>query len=236
MKGAAITPSQMSRPQHQQIGMGKLIEECAIVQKRAVSARLANFSCSSQRGQCRFESSSNLSFASIAQPKNPNFMMGSHPFSDGGRDASVFSQATTAIIDTSTPGGDDSFRKQPRGSQGSGGNFSQDKFSFSGSDTIEIMGQCMCFKKSFTSLFVSELLANFDVDLFWGYYIYCFGQTDLTRFSSDAVRSAQKDISLLKNMILTRFDCMDCAMTNLATSVSQVFNEMREQFVPLADA
>jgi hypothetical protein len=63
---------------------------------------------------------------------------GNRPFSD----ASNLSQATTVTLETVTPAfGDDSFRKQQRGSQGSGGNFSsQDKFSFIGSDTIEIMG------------------------------------------------------------------------------------------------
>ena len=143
-KGVAAAPSsQMSRPQHQQIVTGNLIEEYAAVRCRA---HHINFFCSSQRGQNRFDGSSNPSFASAVQPKNPNFMMGSHQFSDVGRDASVFSQATTTIIDASTPGGDDSFRKQQRGSQGSGGNFSQDKFSFSGSDTIEIMGPFMCFE------------------------------------------------------------------------------------------
>ena len=60
-------------------------------------------------------------------------------------DAATLSQATTTTFEAVTPvfGGDDSFRKQQRGSQGSGGNFSsQDKFSFIGSDTIEIMGAC----------------------------------------------------------------------------------------------
>ena len=85
--------------------------------------------------------------ASTLQPMNPNSLKSSHPFSEFGREASVFSQATTAIIETSTPGGDDSFRKQHRGSQGSCGNFSQDKFSFSGSDSIEIMGPYMFFDR-----------------------------------------------------------------------------------------
>ena len=66
-------------------------------------------------------------------------------------------------------------------------------------------------------------------------YVWDTIHTDWTRFTIDAVRSAQKDISLLKNMILTRFDCMDCAMTNLAASVSQVFNELREQEFSHAD-
>ena len=97
-------------------------------------------------------------------------MTGSHHCPDVGRDASFFSQATTAIMDTSTIGGDDSFRKQQRGSQGSGGNFSQDKFSFSGSDTIEIMGSfmrsvvrkrvelfCICFILNFIMLTIPVL-------------------------------------------------------------------------------
>jgi hypothetical protein len=70
-------------------------------------------------------------------------MGSSRPFSDCGRDAASLSQAATTIVDASALGGDDSFRKQHRGSQGSGGNFSsQDKFSFTGSDTIDIMGSC----------------------------------------------------------------------------------------------
>lgn len=110
---------------------------------------MLTFSLSSQRAQSRFEGISNPAFASSVQPKNPISMPGGHSFADGGRDASFFSQAATTIIDASTVGGDDSFRKQQRGSQGSGGNFSQDKFSFCGSDTIEIMGSCNCFENFF---------------------------------------------------------------------------------------
>ena len=67
----------------------------------------------------------------------------SRPFSDCGRDSASLSQAATTIADASALGGDDSFRKQHRGSQGSVGNFSsQDKFSLTGSDAIDIMGSC----------------------------------------------------------------------------------------------
>ena len=43
-----------------------------------------------------------------------------------------------------------------------------------------------------------------------------------THLISEAIRAAQKDISLLKNMILTRFDCMDGAIIQLVASVSEV--------------
>jgi hypothetical protein len=59
-----------------------------------------------------------------------------------------------------------------------------------------------------------------------------FYHADHTRIVSEAVRSTQKDISLLKNMILTRFDCMDCAMTHLAASVSQVFDAREKKYLP----
>jgi hypothetical protein len=128
------------------------------------------FFFSSQKVPSRFEGIHNPSFTSSIQPRNLNLMTGSQHCPDVGRDASFFSQATTAIMDTSTIGGDDSFRKQQRGSQGSGGNFSQDKFSFSGSDTIEIMGSfmrsvvrkrvelfCICFIWNFIMLTIPVL-------------------------------------------------------------------------------
>ena len=47
------------------------------------------------------------------------------------------------------------------------------------------------------------------------YYIY-------NRCLSEAVRSAQKDINLLKNMILTRFDCLDSSIAQLSAVVTEV--------------
>ena len=104
------------------------------------------FSHSSQRLQGRFESNATIgqtkNFFGSMQPKNLSLMMGNRPSPDFGRDVSGFSQATTVVNEVSASGGDDSLRRQQlaRGSQGSGGNYSQDKFSFSGSDTIDIMG------------------------------------------------------------------------------------------------
>ena len=49
-----------------------------------------------------------------------------------------------------------------------------------------------------------------------------------THLISEAIRAAQKDISLLKNMILTRFDCMDGAIIQLVASVSEV-SSVREE-------
>ncbi len=99
------------------------------------------FDSSSQRLQNTCEAGPIGSFPFVSG-KNPNAVMGGNRlFSD----AATLSQATTTTFEAVTPvfGGDDSFRKQQRGSQGSGGNFSsQDKFSFIGSDTIEIMGSC----------------------------------------------------------------------------------------------
>ena len=104
------------------------------------SQRISEFTktCSSQNYHSRFEGGSGAHFTPL-QPKNTISMKGSRPFLDGGHDACL-SQATTSIVDASAPGGDDSFRKHQRGSQGSIGNFSQDKLSFTGSDTIDMMG------------------------------------------------------------------------------------------------
>ena len=104
------------------------------------------FSHSSQRLQGRFESNAaigqNRNFFGSMQPKNLSLMMGNRPSPDFDSDEGGFSQATTVVNEVSASGGDDSLRRQQlaRGSQGSGGNYSQDKFSFSGSDTIDIMG------------------------------------------------------------------------------------------------
>ncbi len=86
-------------------------------------------------------------------------MKGGRPFFDGGHDACL-SQATTSIVDASAPGGDDSFRKHQRGSQGSVGNFSQDKLSFTGSDTIDMMGSFIYVKNlNFDSFHYFEALS-----------------------------------------------------------------------------
>jgi hypothetical protein len=47
---------------------------------------------------------------------------------------------------------------------------------------------------------------------------------ELTHSIIDAVRSAQKDVSMLKNMMLTRFDSMDRNFAQLAETVLEVNN------------
>ena len=142
------------------------------------------------------------------QPKNPILMMGSRSSPDFGHEVSGFSQAATVINDIAS-GGDDSLRRQQhaRGSQGSSGNYSQDKFSFTGSDTIDIMGSC-------------PFSENIECMLFFCFFsISC---SELTHFILDAVRSAQKDIIMLKNMMVTRLDSIDIAMAQLAAIASEV--------------
>ncbi len=137
-KAAPVAPSSQSRPQHQQVPKRNFIEEYGSSQIE-LHIGILIFDSSSQRLQNTCEVGPTGSFP-FASGKNPTSMMGGNRlFSD----AANLSQATTATLETVTPafGGDDSFRKQQRGSQGSGGNFSsQDKFSFIGSDSIEIMG------------------------------------------------------------------------------------------------
>ena len=132
--------------------------------------------------------------------------MGSRSSPDFGHEVSGFSQAATVINDIAS-GGDDSLRRQQhaRGSQGSSGNYSQDKFSFTGSDTIDIMGSC-------------PFSANIECMLFFCFFRFL----ELTHFILDAVRSAQKDIIMLKNMMVTRLDSIDIAMAQLAAIASEV--------------
>lgn len=56
----------------------------------------------------------------------------------------------------------------------------------------------------------------------WHYNVLSIPNLYPTHLISEAIRAAQKDISLLKNMILTRFDCMDGAIIQLVASVSEV--------------
>jgi hypothetical protein len=131
----------VSRAQHQQNAIGSTIEECASCFYHTEMISLTNL-ISSQTFQRKIESSgamdhSSNAFASAVH-KNQNSLACNRSNVEFCRDTTCLSQATTTIMDA---GGDDSFRKMHRGSQGSGGNFSQDKLSFSGSDTIDIMGK-----------------------------------------------------------------------------------------------
>ncbi len=144
-KGVVAAPlSQNARFQQQQNPMRNFIEEYVswlCLQDAENFANLTTTFFSSQRLQSTDQSGSNMSFPFVHEKNLNSTMSNSRPFSDCSRDAASLSQATTTIADASVLGGDDSFRKQHRGSQGSGGNFSsQDKFSFTGSDTIDIMG------------------------------------------------------------------------------------------------
>ena len=111
-------------------------------------------------------------------------MKGSRPFLDGGHDACL-SQATTSIVDASAPGGDDSFRKHQRGSQGSVGNFSQDKLSLTGSDTIDLMGSfILCQLLSY----VLNRWAQFGIAMFTFYSEFLSNSFDLRSHSRRSKR------------------------------------------------